>query len=179
MENRPQTKAELLEQMQQAWTELEQTLDQWTDEQMTGLRDQAGWSIQDHLDHLVPWAEGTVALLERRSRYEAMGIDAATAENSGFDELNAILRARTPRRSLAETRAAARAAHEHLLRTVEGIAEGDLFKPYSYYDPTARGENSGNPVVGWIVGNSSGHYREHLPWIQAIAVQGSPDQANS
>ncbi len=173
METGPQTKAELVEQMQQAWSELEQALDRWTPEQMTELRDQVGWSIQDHLDHLVPWAEGTVALLEHRSRFEAMGIDAATAKSEDFDQLNAVLRSQTPRRSLAETRAAVRAAHDHLLHTVEKLSEADLFKPYSFYDPSAKGENSGNPVIGWIVGNSSGHYREHLPWMKAVVASGS------
>lgn len=174
MEARPQTKAELVQQMQQAWLELEQALDRWTPEQMTELRDQAGWSVQDHLDHLVPWAEGMVALFEHRSRFEAMGVDPTEAEGSNsFNDINAILRARTPRRSLAETRAAVRAAHEHLLRAVEKLSEADLVKPYSFYQPNATGPDIGHPVIAWVVGNSSGHYREHLPWMKAIVAKGT------
>ena len=77
-------------------------------------------------------------------------------------------------KTLAETRAALRATHERMLQTIERMAEANLFEPYSYYQPDAEGENSGNPVIGWIVGNGSEHYREHLGWMRAIAAGGPP-----
>ena len=121
-----------------------------------------------------PITEGVVALLERRPRFQAMGVDAATIDRLDYDQLNAMLRAQFPQRTLAETRATLRATHERMLQTIERMAEADLFEPYSYYQPDAEGENSGNPVIGWIVGNGSEHYREHLGWMRAIAAGGPP-----
>jgi hypothetical protein len=135
---------------------------------MTESRDHVGWSVQDHLNHLIPWEEGVVALLNHRPRFEAMGVDPSALERMGYDELNAVLRAQSPRRSLAETRAALGAAHASMVQTLKRMDEADLFKPYSHYQPDAEGENSGNPVIGWIVGNSSEHYREHLGYMQGI-----------
>ncbi len=172
MSTLPQTKLELLEELRSAATEFEQTLNAYSGDQMTGLRDQAGWSIQDHLNHLAAWEEGAASLLEHRPLYEAMGVDLAPVQGANEDEENALIRGRTPRRTLAETRAALRAAHEHLLAALGGLTDADLFKTYSYYQPDEPGEDSGKPIIAWVVGNSSGHYREHLPWIKAIAAQG-------
>ncbi len=169
METLPQTKSELLEQLHQSWANLEQALEPLSDEQITTLRDRVGWSIKDHLDHLSVWEEGIAALLERKPRIEAMGVDAATAENASEDEINAIIRERTGSRSLSETRAALRASRAHLVRALDALNDADLFRGYSYYQPDETGEDSGRPIISWIVGNSSGHYLEHLPWIQAIA----------
>ena len=174
MATTPRTKAELLYEMNQAWTELNEALDELSVEQMAERHDPVGWTIQDHLNHLIPWEEGVVALLERRPRFQAMGVDAATIDRLDYDQLNAMLRAQFPQRTLAETRAALRATHERMLQTIERMAEANLFEPYSYYQPDAEGENSGNPVIGWIVGNGSEHYREHLGWMRAIAAGGPP-----
>ncbi len=168
----PQTKMELLEELHQASTELEQTLNTYSGDQMTDLHDQASWSIQDHLNHLATWEDGVAALLEHRPRYEAMGVDIATVQGADEDEENAIIRERTPKRTLAETLAALRAAHKHLLAALDGLSDADLFKPYSYYQPDEPGADNGKPIVAWVVGNCSGHYQEHLPWIKAIGAQG-------
>lgn len=169
----PQTKSELLEQLQQSWIKLEKALAPLSDEKIVSLRDQVGWSIKDHLDHLSIWEEGIAALLERKPRLAAMGVDAEIAENASdetvFDEINAKIRERTELRTLSETRAALRASREHLVRALAALNDADLFRSYSYYQPHETGEDSGRPIIGWVIGNSSGHYLEHLPWIQAIA----------
>ncbi len=169
METLPQTKSELLDQLNQSWTKLEQALARMSDEQMTKRRDQVGWSVKDHLDHLSVWEEGIVAMLERKPRFAAMGVAAATLENASEDEVNAMIREHTRSRNLSETRAALRASRQHLERALGKLNDSDLLRPFSYYQPNDPRQDRGNPVIGWIVGNSSGHYLEHLPWIQAIA----------
>src|SRR5438105_7957242 len=171
MTNPTANKQQLLKDISEAHAQLEQTLSQYSDAQMTGRRDEAGWTIKDHLDHLAIWQEGLAALLERRPRYarfEAMGVDVATVEGSSEDELNAIIRTRTSRATLAETRAFVRQSQEHLLHALSGLSDEDLARGYSYYQPDFPGEDSGRPITAWIAGNSNAHYLEHLPWIQAI-----------
>lgn len=173
METLPQTKSELLERLNQSWKKLERALEPLRDEQITSQRDRVGWSIKDHLDHLSVWEEGIAALLERKPRLTAMGLDAAATEGLGgetlFDEMNAKIRERTKSRSLSETRTALRASREHLVRALDGLRDADLFRGYSYYQPDETGEESSKPIMDWVVNNSSGHYLEHLPWMQAIA----------
>ncbi len=168
MQTLPQTKSELIEQLRQSQIKLEQVLARLNDEQMTKPHDQVGWSIKDHLDHLSVWEEGIAALLEHKPRPAAMGVDAATAENASEDEINAMIRERTRSRSLSETRAALRASRQRLLHALDALTDADLLRGYSYYQPDEHGEDSSKPIVSWVVGNSSGHYLEHLPWIRAI-----------
>jgi hypothetical protein len=33
------------------------------------------------------------------------------------------------------------------------------------------GALNGNPVIGWIIGNTYEHYHEHSSWIENIVVQ--------
>ncbi len=175
MESMPKSKTELLEQLRQARTALEQTLSEFGDEQMTEWKDQVGWSIKDHLDHLAAWEHGIAALLQRRLRFEAMGVDSATVRKSSEDELNEIIRQRSARRTLAQTRAALRRSHDDLVAAINALSDADLFKTYSYYQPDEAGEDSGRPIINWIIGNSSAHYMEHLAWIKALA-QSAPNQ---
>ena len=60
------TKDELLQLTEQQYNAYEQYLGRFSDEQLTGLSDYAGWSAKDHLYHLA-LAEGSLlALLDRK-----------------------------------------------------------------------------------------------------------------
>jgi hypothetical protein len=108
-----------------------------------------------------------IALLKYEARYAAMGVDAAQHDDE--DELNEILRAPYRSASLADVRDRLRETHEDLTALVASQGPEDLFKTYSHYQPDEPGEDSGEPVLRWVIGNSSGHYLEHLPWIRQLA----------
>jgi len=163
----PESKAEFQQQLADAWSQLQQTLDSLTEEQMTGRTDAAGWTVKDHLAHLIPWEQGMIALLRYEPRYAAMGVDVAQHENE--DELNEGLRTPYRSTSLTEVRERLRETHEALSALVASLGPDDLFKSYSHYQPDETGDEGGEPVIRWVVGNRSGHYLEHLPWIQRLA----------
>jgi hypothetical protein len=169
----PENKDQFIEHLAQAWAELQQTLEGYTEEQMTQRTDQVGWSVKDHLGHLVTWEEGITALLRRQPRWEAMGVDVALAETRlnplTEDELNKVMRDQMQALSLAEVRDRLRSTNEALRSQVESMDDEALLRGYSYFAPDETGEETGRPVLGWVVGNSSGHYLEHLPWIREIA----------
>jgi hypothetical protein len=169
----PANKAEFEEQLQQSWSELQGTLDGFSKEQMTQRTDHVGWTVKDHLSHLVSWERGIIALLRRRPRWEAMGVDLATATTrlnpNTEDELNQIMRDAAQSLSLAEVREQLSQTHDELADLVDSMEAEDLLKTYSHYAPDEPGNDSGAPVLGWVVGNSSAHYEEHLPWIREIA----------
>ena len=55
---------------------------------------------------------------------------------------------------------------ERLIDEIASMSDEDLMRPYRYYEFASMEDR---PVVGWLVGNTFGHYDEHLPWIRAIA----------
>jgi hypothetical protein len=173
-EKEPANKAEFLPDLARAWAELQETLDGFSEEQMTERTDQVGWTVKDHLGHLVSWEEGIIALLRHEPRWEAMGVTTALAETrleaKTEDELNQHMRDQMQTLSLAEIRERLRRANEALKSQVESMRAEDLLKGYSHFAPDEPGEETGRPVLGWVVGNSSEHYREHLPWIKEIAA---------
>jgi len=172
--NFPTNKAQFEDHLRDAWAQLQQTLDSLTEAQMTERTDAVGWTVKDHLAHLVVWEQGIIALLNREPRYEAMGVDVETVQRlNEWGVLNQILRVQDQSATLTDVRDRLRRAHEELVAIVASLEPGDLLKTYSHYQPDEPGEDSGEPVLRWVVGNSSGHYLEHLPWIQQLAAESS------
>jgi uncharacterized protein (TIGR03083 family) len=165
----PSNEAEFKAHLGDAWTQLQGTLDSLSDEQMTARTDAGGWTVKDHLAHLETWERGIVALLSKAPRYSAMGLDAADVESKDEGELNRMLRAQHASATLAEVRDRLHKTHEDLVAVVDSLEPGDLLKTYSHYQPDEPGDDTGEPVLRWVIGNSSGHYLEHLPWIQRLA----------
>jgi len=170
MMDMPKTKEEFLSQLNTAQTMFEQTVNALSDAQLTELKDHAGWSVKDHLVHLAAWEQGIAALLRKQPRYEAMGLTLGIVlQNSGNDDvLNELMRQKVSHRTLADTRAALRQSHADLLAAMALLSFEDLFRPYSHYQPNEPDEDDGRPIIGWIIGNSGGHYLEHLEWIKAF-----------
>jgi uncharacterized protein (TIGR03083 family) len=167
MTDDPTNKAELLGQITSARTTLADLLAGLTDAQLTTPGPNGGWSVKDHLAHLTAWEAGIAALLQRRPRYAAMGIDAATFLGPE-DTLNAIIRERNADRSLEEVRADLAGAQRSLLDAVAPITDADLQKTYSHYQPGEPGEDSGAPIIGRVSDNTAHHYEEHRALIQAL-----------
>jgi uncharacterized protein (TIGR03083 family) len=168
----PTNKAEFQKHLLDAWAQLQHTLDSLNDEQMTERTDAGGWTVKDHIAHLIPWERGMIALLKKEPRYEAMGLDAQTVKSNDEGELNRMLRAQLETAPLAEVREQLRTTHEALAALIDSLGADDLLKPYSHYQPDEPGDDRGEPVLNWVVGNSSGHYLEHLPWIRQLAGTG-------
>jgi len=170
----PSNKAEFLDQLRESWSELQQALDSFSEQQMTQREDRVGWTVKDHLGHLVSWEEGITALLRREPRWEAMGVDMELAKSrlvgETEDALNQVMRDRMQELSLAEVRDRLRSANEALKSQVESMDGEELLRGYSHFAPDEPGEETGRPVLGWVVGNSSAHYIEHLPWMRDIAA---------
>lgn len=159
----------LVAEMRRVWTTLDGFLNDLTPEQMTVPTDAGGWTIKDHIIHLAVWADGIDALLDKRSRHEAMGLDAETWEAHEVDTINAVIQRAHKYVSLEEACAELKAVHDRLTAKFERMTTDDLYRPYSAFAPQ-EGEKR-LPVVNWIPGNTYAHYAEHLPWMRTIAAQ--------
>jgi hypothetical protein len=165
----PQNKAELMARIKQAWVTLEQTVGQLSNDQLTGPRDDSGWSVKDHLAHVTAWEQSLLALLEVRNRDAAVGLDVAHDEGMDVDDVNAIIFQRNRDRSLRDVLAALRQSHAQVLAALARLTDADLFKPYSHYQPDDQPLNA-TPVIGWIIGNTYEHYLEHDTWIRVLTA---------
>jgi len=166
----PGDKTELLERVERARAALEETIRPLSDAKLVAPGPYEGWSVKDHLAHLATWEQGMAALLQQRPRYAAMDVDEKTYLSSSTDDLNAIVYQHHKDRSPAEVLAAFRQAHRHLLAALDGLTDADLFRTYSHYQPDEPGEDSGEPILKWIAGNTYEHYAEHQAWIQALVA---------
>jgi hypothetical protein len=170
-QTRPRDKRDLLRRIEAGRAELEAAIDSLDERQLTAIRDAQGWVVKDHLAHLAAWERSIVFLLQGRPRYEGLGVDEATyrtTEADGFDRVNAAIRLQTAGQTLAETLAGFQAVHGELLATLDGLTDADLLRTYSSFAPDEPGEETGAPIVGWIVGNTYEHYEEHLDWIREL-----------
>jgi len=169
MASQPTSKAELLDRIQRAWDDFNAYLNSLTGEQLTALTDAAGWTVKDHLLHLAVWEEGVYALLQRRDRAAAMGLDKETFESGDFDRMNAVIQRRYQDLPLEESLRKFHDVHQRLLENIQSLSEEDLVRPYRDYAPDST---SDRPVYAVISGNTFGHYEEHRPWIEAIVNKG-------
>ncbi|MCL4879266.1 MAG: maleylpyruvate isomerase N-terminal domain-containing protein [Anaerolineae bacterium] len=158
------SKTELLAAIDRGWNDLNTYIQSLTEAQITQPTDAAGWTVKDHLMHLAVWEDGILALLEKQSRRERMGINAAMWAKFDFDEMNAAIQQRHRDKPLAEVLQAHRGIHQRLVDQIQAAVEEDLHRPTSYFDP----EGSDSPLIDKIMGNTFGHYEEHIPWMDAI-----------
>ena len=164
----PRDKKELLERIQSLRSRLEQNISQLSDFQLAAPGMTSDWSVKDHLAHLAVWEDSLAALLRREPRHSAMKVDETTYLR-GADAINEMIYQRNKERSLGEVLAHFRKSHQQALAALDGLTNADLFRTYSHYQPDEPGEDSGEPILAWVAGNTYEHYAEHYALIQAVS----------
>lgn len=167
-EQREVTKAELLKAIEQSWSELIGALNRLTEAQATGIRDEEGWVVKDHVTHMAAWERSVVFLLQGKPRHEGLGVDEALYLEDDDDKTNAAISAQHKNLPLADALAHLRDVHGQLINLLQPLSDADLLKPYSRYLPNEPREGNDPPVFGLIYGNTAGHFNEHLGWIKTL-----------
>lgn len=167
------TKAELVSEIDTAWSKLNAALDRLTDAQMTEVRDAEGWAVKDHLVHMAAWERSVVVLLQGQPRHTGLGIDEQLYLSGNEDAINAAIQDQRKHVSLGEALADLREVHRQLLSLIEPLSDDDLSKANSDYELQVMGERDERPVIGLIYGNTAHHFQEHQTWIEGLVAQGN------
>lgn len=153
---------------------LMETLRALSDEQLVTPLDAEGWSVKDHVAHLTAWEAGIVALLKYQDRWRAMGLaPSLMADALDYEEINAELYRQHRSVSPGDAFTAFNRVHIELVHLIQTVGTEGIHKSYAHYAPDAAGEEWEEPVINWLIGNSYGHYAEHLQWIEEkVAARG-------
>ena len=163
VETLPSDNAELLAWISAERALLDQTLERLTEEQMLKPGPE-GWSVKDHLAHLVTWERVLIhAHLGGQSFAEATGMDeataAATAAMTAESGLNDYFYRRDQERQLAEVLADFRETHAEVVAKLEVMEYDELLQPRHPDDPNSA------RLIDYVAGDTYEHYREHARMI--------------
>lgn len=165
----PTTRQTFLEALAEARTRLWDFINGLRPEQLRAKRDAGGWSILDHLAHLGDWEKGITALLQKQPRWETMGLDPAFVKSAdGFDAINEVLRGFHKDQSTDQVLSELRAIQDAFDTVIAHLDPADFDQPYIHFDPTYPNPEDTRPILTRMVGNTAGHYLEHLPWMKAL-----------
>jgi hypothetical protein len=162
------TKADLIEGINRAWSNLEEAIAGSGEEALT-TRGGDGWSVKDHLAHIEGWERYLLALLERRSPSMAIGIDLATYRSTEDDALNELIIEPTKEHPLSQVLADLRSTHERLLVVIAALPEDDLERLAADYHSDELADDPDSIAV-WIAHICDEHLRDHVTWIQRLTV---------
>jgi hypothetical protein len=161
------TRAELMHKIQKGWDDFNAYLKTLTLKQLTVPTDAAGWTAKDHVIHLAAWEDSISALLDGKSRPEAMGVDQATWDTRDFDKINAVIEKHHKNKSWDEVLRAFHASHARLMEKIEPLSDEDINRPFHHYQPGSTNET---PVFKYLASDTYEHYEQHRPWIETIVA---------
>ena len=162
-------KDELLARIDASWRELTDVIE-GLDAAALEAAGGDGWSVKDHLAHVAMWERSVIALLRGQDRAAEIGladVDVANlSDDARVDAENEAIRAQHHDQPAADVLHLFHSTHADLLGLLGPMTDADLQRPYSDYQPGETGPHRSNPVVNWVVGNTTEHFAEHAGWIR-------------
>lgn len=153
----PSSKAELLQQLDSEWHNLQDLLNSLSDHEWLNVPNPDGWTIKDHVTHITAWEESLIAIFDDQPRSVVLGVDEAILKSRDYTQINEVIRQNRAHLTRAEAEATMTRVHAHLLTHITAITPEALFSDY----------RPNYPFVAVIVNNTADHYRDHIEWMKA------------
>jgi hypothetical protein len=151
----PNSTSELLNNIDQEWTALMHVVNQLTPDQMT-TPDAGGWSPKDNLAHLTEWLKILLGYhMDKRSPYEVVGVAPDVTKDWDMDVMNNILFERSRLRSSKDVLDELKRVYAEVVARLQATPFDELMEPRHPDDPEQQ------PLLNWVLGNTSGHFSEH------------------
>lgn len=161
-------KSQFVTEIDEAWEAFNAYLVTLNGNQMTTLHDKRGWTVKDHLTHIIAWEQSILFYFQGKPRFEALGIH----EKMDFDEQNEVIRRQHEHISLNEVLVQLQQTHAELMEIVKNLSNEDLTRPYRSY-PSGTPASEQRSVMDLIRGDTSEHFNEHLGWIKTLVEKAS------
>jgi hypothetical protein len=172
MNNEVHDKESMVQWIKREWDALSAVLDGLSEAQMTVPKDAHGWNVCDHMVHIAAWERSANNMLQGKLRHEGLGVSEALWLEGDEDKINDAVQKANAGLTPAAAREVLNRAHNELLALLEPLSTEDLGRPQRAFLPIEPGGGSDRPAYSFIMGNSAGHYAEHLPWIKKIVGLG-------
>ena len=158
----PQSKAELIAQIDREWSALMEVVNQLSPEQMTAP-DEGGWSPKDNLAHLTVWMNILLDYhMDQRPAHEVAGVTPEAAAEWDFNAMNNIFFERHRDQPLEKVLGELKQTYGRVHARLESMSFEDMMKPRRADDPEKR------PILAWIPGDTSEHFAEHRETIEKM-----------
>jgi hypothetical protein len=155
-------RAELIERILEAKSELDDTLERLPSARMNEPGREGTWCPKDQLSHLAAWHEILLRRIEGTPEEEFLDIPAGRYASMDIDAVNEFLHKRHRDRSPEEAREAYERTFQEVVKALESVDEDDLYKDY-------RPEIRQRLLIDTVIGNTYEHYEEHLPMLRSFA----------
>jgi len=160
--NLPKSTAELVDNIDQEWTALMHVVDRLTPEQMT-TADAGGWSPKDNLAHLTEWMKILLGYhLDKRPSHEVVDVAPEVTKDWDMDVMNGILFERNRLRSSGDVLDELKQVHAGVVARLKATPFDELMEPRHADDPEKQ------PLLNWVLGNTTGHFAEHRLTIEKM-----------
>jgi hypothetical protein len=151
------TKDELIQTIESAWENLQESLDGLTEEQMHQPGVVGEWTIKDILAHITAWQTRLISTLFKVEK----GFTPDTTEaGKTVDQMNEKFYQEMKDRPFEQVWDDLDSSYHQLLGRLEGWKEKDLF------DPKRFKWMNGEPFAVYVAGDSYEHYDEHAAQIR-------------
>ncbi len=164
-----ETKAGLLQAIQQEQAQWEELLLEVGQSRMLEPGVAGDWSFKDVIAHLTGWRQRAIARLEAAQRGTSPAPPPWPASLKTDDDINTWIHAESLDRPLPEVLQASRDSYQQLIEGVRNHSEQDLMEPgrFSWM--------AGEPLGPAVVSASREHFKdEHEPGIRAWLATAAP-----
>jgi hypothetical protein len=167
----PTTKAELLAYTEERWRAFVTSIDALSDAAWTGPTDAAGWSVKDHVAHVVLWVRTEIALLQYRTpMQQSLGISDAVWnagwDGGDFDPINEEVRQQAIGDSPAAVRDERDRVFRKLIEVVSRFSDDDFARTATDFGL----DEPGKSLLTVLTEYHGNHFDEHRGYIERIVA---------